>query len=97
MRVKKVSGSTTTVYVFSGSKVIAEYDNGASVSTPSRECIGSGGATIAKIEAGATTYIHTDHLSQRFSTDSNQNYSVHLGQYPFGEIWYDDLAARQYK
>jgi hypothetical protein len=29
LRVKKVSGGTTTVYIFAGSKVIAEYQNGA--------------------------------------------------------------------
>ena len=31
---KQVTGGTTTVYIFSGSKVIAEYDNGAALSLP---------------------------------------------------------------
>jgi len=39
--VKKISGSTT-VYIFSGSKVIAEYDNGAAVGSPSREYVYGG-------------------------------------------------------
>src|SRR5207249_10067932 len=42
LRVKKclpncASPTSFTVYVFSGSKVIAEYDNGAAVGSPSRE------------------------------------------------------------
>ncbi len=44
LRIKKaVTSGTTTVYIFSGSKVIAEYDNGAAVTSPSREYIYSGG------------------------------------------------------
>ncbi|MGB6844204.1 MAG: hypothetical protein WBE09_04865, partial [Candidatus Acidiferrales bacterium] len=40
VRVKKaVQGGTTTVYVYSGSTDIAEYDNGAAVTSPSREFI----------------------------------------------------------
>jgi len=98
LRVKRcvpncTSPTTTTVYLFSGSKVIAEYDNGAAVTSPSREYIYSGAGPLAKIEAGATTYYHSDHLSVRFTTDSNQNYVAHQGQFPFGEMWYDDLAS----
>src|SRR5208282_1806818 len=51
LRVKKVSGSTTTVYVFSGSKVIAEYDNGAAPTAPSREYVYGGSALLAKIDS----------------------------------------------
>lgn len=86
------SPTTSTVYLFSGSKVVAEYDNGAAPSSPTREYIYSGTAILAKIEAGATTYYHSDHLSVRFTSDANQNYVAHLGQFPFGEIWYDDRA-----
>jgi hypothetical protein len=53
LRVKKVSGSTTTLHLFSGAKVIAEYVNGAAPasarSAPTRECIYAGGALLAKI------------------------------------------------
>jgi hypothetical protein len=69
LRVKKVSGSTTTVYIFAGSKVIAEYQNGAAVNAPTREYIYSGATLLAKIEAGATNYYHPDHLSPRVTTD----------------------------
>jgi len=41
---KKVAGSTTTRYIFSGTKVIAEYVNGAAVGSPTREYIYSGSA-----------------------------------------------------
>ena len=36
LRVTKVSGGTTTVYIFSGTKVIAEYENGAAPASPTR-------------------------------------------------------------
>jgi hypothetical protein len=62
LRVQRVSGSTTTVYIFSGSKVIAEYDNGAAPTAPSREYIYGGGALLAKIDSSGTTYYHQDQL-----------------------------------
>src|ERR1700722_15814500 len=63
LRVKKVAGGTTTVYIFSGSKIIAEYDNGAAPTAPSREYIYSGAQLLAKIEGRATNYYTRDHLS----------------------------------
>jgi RHS repeat-associated protein len=89
LRVEKVCGSTTTVYIFSGSKVIAEYDNGAVPTSPSREYIYSGGALLAKIASGTSTYYHQDQLSNRLVTDSNGNSLEQLGTYPFGESWYN--------
>src|SRR6202162_6389550 len=87
MRVKKVSGSTTTVYIFSSNRVIAEYDNGAAVTSPTREYIRTGEAILATIDSSGTTrYHHPDQVSVRFTTDSTQYYSGHLGQYPYGEI-----------
>jgi len=46
-RVAKSVSGTTTVGIYSGSSVIAEYDNGAAPGVPSREYIynGAGGAT----------------------------------------------------
>jgi RHS repeat-associated protein len=88
-RVKKIAGSTTTVYIFSGSKVVAEYDNGAAVGSPSREYIYSGGALLAKIAGSTTTYYHQDHLSNRLVTDSTGNTLAQLGHFPFGESWYN--------
>jgi RHS repeat-associated protein len=101
LRVKKVSGSTTTVYIFSGSKVIAEYDNGAGVTAPSREYMYSGGALLAKIDSSGTKYYHQDQLSNRLVTDSSGNISAQLGHYPLGESWYnssnDKLAFTTYE
>jgi RHS repeat-associated protein len=89
LRVKKASGSTTTVYIFSGSKVITEYDNGAVPSSPSREYIYSGSALLAKIDSSGTKYYHQDQLSNRVVTDSSGNTLEQLGHYPFGESWYN--------
>ena len=41
---KKVAGATTTRYIFSGVKVVAEYVDGAAVGSPTREYIYSGSA-----------------------------------------------------
>ncbi len=89
LRVTKAASGTTTVYIFSGSKVIAEYDNGAAPASPSREYIYSGGALLAKIESGASIYYHPDHLSIRVLTDSSGNSLGQRGHYPFGETWYE--------
>jgi len=89
LRVKKVAGGATTVYIFSGSKVIAEYDNGAAPASPSREYIYSGAALLAKIEGGASIYYHPDHLSNRVLTDSSGNTLGQRGHYPFGDTWYE--------
>jgi RHS repeat-associated protein len=91
--VKSVSGSTT-VSIYSGSSVIAEYDNGAAPTLPSREYIynPAGGATtglLAMISGGAMTYYHQDHLSVRLTTDGNGNPLTQEGTYPFGEKWYE--------
>lgn len=89
LRVTKVSGGATTVYIFSGRKVIAEYDNGATPSSPSREYIYGGTALLAKIDSSGTKYYHHDHLSNRLITDSSGNTLAELGHYPFGESWYN--------
>ena len=89
LRVKKVSGSTTTVYIFSGSKVIAEYDNGAAPSAPSREYVYGGSALLAKIDSTGTKYYHQDHLSNRLVTSSTGATVAQMGHYPYGESWYN--------
>jgi hypothetical protein len=45
LRVKKVAGGTTTRYIFSGTKVIAEYANGSL----SKEYINSGSKLLATL------------------------------------------------
>jgi RHS repeat-associated protein len=97
LRVSKSASSTTTVYLFSGSKVVAEYDNGAAPSSPSREYIYLSGALLAKIESGATVYFHRDHLSNRVLTDSSGNILGQRGHYPFGETWYESGTTTKFK
>src|SRR5229473_8563306 len=91
------SPASSTIYVFSGSKVIAEYDNGAAVASPSREYIYSRAQLLAKIESGATTYFHADHLSARLLTDSSGNTLRQRGHYPFGETWYETGTTTKFK
>jgi len=88
LRAQKVAGSTTTVYVFSGSKVIAEYQNGAAPSSPTKEYIYSGGALLATVTSSTKTYHHQDHLSVRMSTDTSGNDIADQGHFPYGESWY---------
>src|SRR3954466_1994173 len=90
LRVRKVAGSTTTVYVFSGSKVIAEYVNSALA----KEYVYAGGNLLATLDAsGSPTYRHNDQLSPRLETDSSGNLSRAFGHYPFGEAWYEAGTA----
>jgi RHS repeat-associated protein len=95
-RVKKVSGSTTTVYIFSASKVIAEYDNGAVPTAPSREYVYGGGTLLAKIDSSGTKYYHQDQLSNRLVTDSSGNTYAQMGHYPFGDPWYNATNDKLY-
>jgi YD repeat-containing protein len=85
LRVKKEAGGQSTVYVFSSTKVIAEYVNGAL----STEYVHSGSQLLATIEGGTIKYHHADHLSVRLSTDATANVIRRFGHYPFGETWYE--------
>src|ERR1700719_2506743 len=89
LRVGSFYPSTYTVYIFSGSKVIAEYVNAGAPSPPNREYVYSGAALLAKIDSTGTHYYHQDHLSNRLVTDSSGNIAAQLGHFPFGESWYN--------
>jgi len=95
------SPTSSTVFMFSGSQDIAEYDNGAAPASPSREFIYSdaipGSGLVATITGGTNptvTYFHDDHLSWRVSTDGTAGSPTYgqvngqQGNYPFGESWY---------
>ena len=91
--VQSLQGGAATVSIYSGSSVIAEYDNGAAPTAPSREYIynSAGGATtglLAMISGGSTTYYHQDHESVRLTTDASGNVLTQVGTFPFGEPWY---------
>jgi hypothetical protein len=78
--------------------VIAEYDNGAPVTAPTREYLyashllatvtGSSGGT-----GGTIVYQQRDHLSPRMYTDANGNDVGEQGTYPFGEAWYSNSTT----
>jgi RHS repeat-associated protein len=99
LRVKKcvpncTSPTTTTIYVFSGSKVVAEYENGAAVNAPTREYIYLGSQLLAKDEGGTLTYYHQDHLSNRVMTNTSGDIAAQSGHFPFGENWYETSANK---
>jgi RHS repeat-associated protein len=94
LRVKKcqpncASPTSTTIYIFAGTKVIAEYDNGAAVASPSREYIYGAGTLLAKIDSSGTKYYHQDHLSNRMVTSLTGSVVAQMGHFPFGESWYN--------
>ena len=100
MRVQKNANGTPTVFIWSGSRDIAEYDNGAAPASPSREFVYAdglpGNGLVASITAGTpptTIYFHSDHLSTRLITDVNGNDIGEQGHFPFGESWYTKNSA----
>jgi RHS repeat-associated protein len=103
--VKSVNGETT-VSIFSGNSVIAEYDNGAAPGSPSREYVynGAGDTTglLAMISGGATTYYHQDHLSVRLTTDGTSGSPTYgqvlsqQGHFPYGDQWYQSGSGNQW-
>jgi RHS repeat-associated protein len=93
LRVEKaIAGEgTTTVYVRSGGQVIAEYDNSAAPSAPTREYLyGNNLLAIVTGGTGAITYQHRDTLSPRIYTDVNGNCVGDQGTFPYGELWYQN-------
>jgi RHS repeat-associated protein len=91
LRAKRTYGSTT-VYIFSGSQVIAEYTSGAAATSPTREYIYSGGL-LASIEGGTTKYYFPDHLSTRVTMANGT--TTEQGHYPFGENWYGSMTEKE--
>jgi hypothetical protein len=94
--VKKVSGGTTTVYIFSATRVIAEYDNGAAPALSTCECLYAGGPA-GKMEAGSTIYYRRDYLSVRLLTECSGNPLGQRGQVPYGETWYETGTTTKIK
>jgi len=90
LRIKKVVGATTTRYLYSGSKPIAEYVNGST--TPSKEYIYAGSTLLATIAGTSTTYHHPDHLSNRAETDATGAVVRSAGHFPYGESWYESSS-----
>lgn len=86
MRVKK----GTTVYIYDGRQVIAEYANGAAASSPTVEYVGD----VASFSGTTTTYFYKDHLSNRFLADASGTVTTSLSQFPFGETTSGSSATK---
>jgi RHS repeat-associated protein len=95
-RVKKVLGSTTTRYIYSGSKPIAEY-TGTTAPTLSAEYIYAGSQLLVTIAGSTTTYHHPDHLSNRAETNSSGTRTRTFGHLPYGETWYETTPVDKWK
>lgn len=93
LRIKKTIGTTTTTYIYSGNKPIAEYVNGVL----NKEYVYSGSSLLVTIVGGSATYHHRDHLSDRAETDANGNPARSYGHYPFGETWYESGTTDKWK
>jgi RHS repeat-associated protein len=98
LRVKKQVGSgTATIYIFSGSKVIAEYAAGAGTGSPTVEYIYAGGSLVASIDSSSTRYHHADHLSVRVTSNTSGTSIGEQGHYPFGESWYSTGTGSKFR
>jgi hypothetical protein len=83
------SPASSTVYAFTGEKVLAEYDNGAAANSPTREYIYSAaGALLARFDGSTLKYYQQDYLSNQLITDSSGSALEQKGHLPFGEDWY---------
>jgi RHS repeat-associated protein len=101
LRVKKVvtgTNAVTTVSIRSGGQVIAEYDNGAAVTAPTREYLY--GNNLLAIVTGSTggsggtiVYQHRDHLSPRLYTNSSGADVGEQGTFPYGESWFSNNST----
>ena len=84
LRAVKVSGGTTTVYLFDGNNDIAEYTNGALAN----EYVYLGQRLVATHASGTLYYHVSDRQSSRVILDSGGTVLGQKGHYPFGEDWY---------
>jgi RHS repeat-associated protein len=96
-RVNKAGPNGTTIYIFSGPKVIAEYAPGASAASPSTEYVYALGTLLASISGTSTVYRIPDQLSARVFTDTNGNVVGQRGLFPFGEVWYETGIVDKWK
>lgn len=94
-RIKKVLGSTTTRYIYSGRKPIAEYV-GTTSPTLSAEYIYAGSKLLVTIAGSSTTYHHPDSLSNRAETNSSGTRTT-FGHLPYGDTWYETTPTDKWK
>ena len=92
LRAVKVSGGTTTVYLFDGNRDIAEYANG----TLANEYVYLGSKMIASHLSGTLYYHASDHQSIRVHMDTSGNIMGQKGHYSFGEDWYSSALTNRH-
>lgn len=91
-RVVKTLGGNTTVYIFNGNQLIAEYVN----ATLSKEYIYLGSRLVTSVAGNVTLYFLPDRTSNRVLSDINGNIEGQQGTYPFGEVWYTSGASTEF-
>jgi RHS repeat-associated protein len=96
-RAQKVSSGNTTVYIFSGPRVLAEYLSGSAASSPSKEYVYVGSTLLTTVTGSAATYHHRDHLSIRISTNQSADVVAEQGHFPYGESWYLGTQSTQWQ
>jgi RHS repeat-associated protein len=85
--------TSSTLYIFAGAKVIAEYPVGSTTpATPTKEYVYSGGQLLATFAGTAVKYSYPDHLSTRVEADSTGAVLRKAGHLPFGDAWYETLT-----
>ena len=92
VREVKASGGSTTVSIYDGNRVIAEYTNG----TLANEYVYLGNQLIASRLSGTLYYHGFDHQSIRVDLDSSGNVVGQRGHYPFGEDWYSSAMTNRH-
>ena len=97
-RVEKVTGGSTTVYVFAGANVIAEYTPSAQTNAPTKEYTYLGSQVLATLDSsGNPTYRHPDLLSARLYANASGTVIGTQGHLPFGESWYSTGTVDKWK
>jgi RHS repeat-associated protein len=97
LRIKKTNGDGTTIYIYSGNRPIAEYAPGAPLASPLKEYVYAGSQLLASVAGTSTTYYHPDHLSNRAETNASGTVTRQLGNFPYGEPWYDNTPAEKWQ
>jgi RHS repeat-associated protein len=92
IRAVKTSSGSTTVSVYDGNRIIAEYTNG----TLANEYVYIGGKLIASRLSGTLYYHAFDHQSIRVHLDASGNIVGQKGQYPYGEDWYPSSISNRH-
>jgi hypothetical protein len=85
--------SSSTLYIYAGAKVIAEYPAASTTpESPTKEYVYSGSQLLVTLTGASVKYSYPDHLSTRAEADASGNVLLKTGHLPFGDPWYDSTA-----